>query len=296
MIDPSWFLGEVVNISDDPEKLGRVRVKVYSKHDTIKNDEDLIWSHVMMPTTSESLRGVGLTPSLAVGSKVVGFYADGSSMRVSIITGTLLFNPLEDSGSSEHSLSYLARGKNSVTKSKIGFEEPATSFAAEYPFNRVLQTKSGHVIEVDDTSGNERIHVYHKAGSYIEMNKDGQITIVSTGNMIEIVGSDKLIEVKGNAKIAVEGDLDASVIGNATIACAGNLFLGSLGNLSISAGEHLTLSAGTGITLKSPAGVVTTGSLSVSGSLSSSTGATGSFATPTGKIVSVAKGLVTQVQ
>jgi len=42
-----------------------------------------------------------------------------------------------------------------------------------YPNVNVVETSSGHVIEYDDTSGNERIRLYHTSGSYMEMRPDG---------------------------------------------------------------------------------------------------------------------------
>lgn len=296
MLNTYWFIGEVVNIKDDPERLGRVRVKVYQDHDLLIKNEDLIWSHVMLPTTSESLNGIGQTPTLNIGSRVIGFYPDGENGRVSIIIGTMLFNPKNDSGSSEHSLSFLARGRNSIDQRKIGLEEPDSSYAAEYPFNRVLQTKSGHVVELDDTDGEERIHVRHKGGSYVEINKDGRITIVSVDDTINIVGGDNVIEVKGDARLAVEGNLNASVIGNTNITSAGNLYVGALGNLELSGADSIILSAGNGVTIRAPGGLVTTGAISSLTSISAAMGATGTFTTPTGKTVSVNKGLVAQIK
>lgn len=296
MMDPKWFIGEVVDIEGDPEKLGRVRIKIFQKHDFIKKADDFVWSHVMMPTTSESLNGVGQTPSFAIGTRVVGFYADGDSQRVSVITGTLLFNPLDDTGSTEHSLSFMARGTNAIDKQKIGYEEPESAFGAEYPYNKVTQTKSGHVIEIDDTPGEERIHVYHKAGAYVEINKEGRISISTPSDSIEIVGKNKSIEIKGDAKISVEGNLDASVIGEVRITSASNLYVGALGDLELSAAKDITISAGNGVTIRGPGGIVTTGSVTSLGTGSFGTGATGSFSTPTGKIVSVAKGVVVGIK
>jgi hypothetical protein len=296
MIDPKWFIGEVIDFENDPERLGRVKVKIYQKHDMLSSPDQFVWSHVMMPTTSESLKGVGQTPSFALGTRVVGFFTDGKSERVPVITGTLLFNPIEDTGSAEHSLAFTARGRNDIEKKKIGYEEPDSSFAAEYPYNKVTRTKAGHVIEVDDTPGKERIHVYHKAGAYVEINKEGTISISTPKNSLEIVGGDKVLEVKGDCRVLVEGDLDASVMGNTRISSVGDLYVGCAGNMELSAVGGLTISAGGGILLKSDAGVIATGSITTLGALSSAIGATTAFTTPTGKIVSVSKGVITKVE
>ena len=45
-----WFLGEVVNVKDDPEKLGRVKVRVFGVYDDVKED-DLPWAQIVVPVT-----------------------------------------------------------------------------------------------------------------------------------------------------------------------------------------------------------------------------------------------------
>ena len=54
-------------------------------------------------------------------------------------------------------------------------------YNARYPFNRVNQTESGHVIEIDDTPNGERINIQHMSGSFIEMHPDGSIRILNEG-------------------------------------------------------------------------------------------------------------------
>ena len=36
-------------------------------------------------------------------------------------------------------------------------------------FNKVFETESGHVQEFDDTPGQERIHTYHRSGTFHEV-------------------------------------------------------------------------------------------------------------------------------
>lgn len=76
-----WALG-VVEDRNDPEKLGRLRVRVYGYHteekDKIKT-EDLMWCPVVSPIQSSSFGGVGLSPTgILEGSTVVGFFLDRS--------------------------------------------------------------------------------------------------------------------------------------------------------------------------------------------------------------------------
>jgi hypothetical protein len=63
---------------------------------------------------------------------------------------------------------------DSVSGADVTQTEPnSTSELAIYPDSQVIETQSGHVIEIDDTTGNERIRVAHRTGSYIEIKPDG---------------------------------------------------------------------------------------------------------------------------
>ena len=93
---------------------------------------------------------------------------------------------------------------------------------SKYPYNKVTETYSGHVIEIDDTEGNERIIIRHREGSGIEMRKDGSIYISATKDRYETVGADCKIVVEGDTQIAYEGNLDMWVGGNFSLDVGGN--------------------------------------------------------------------------
>ena len=57
----------------------------------------------------------------------------------------------------------------------LSFQEPISPYNAQYPYNHVHQSESGHAIEIDDTPGSERLHWYHRSGSYREMGPKGNI-------------------------------------------------------------------------------------------------------------------------
>ena len=83
-------------------------------------------------------------------------------------------------------------------------DQPAsTQTSAKYPTNHVLETESGHYIEFDDTAGNERIHLYHKMGTYIEIDKSGNVIIKTVGNVTNIVAGNMDTYVKGNYNLSV---------------------------------------------------------------------------------------------
>ena len=87
-----WFVG-VVEDRQDPQKLGRVRVRCLGYHTEIHEDlktADLPWAHPMNPITSATISGIGQTPLGPVeGTWVVGFFSDADEAQQPIIMGTL---------------------------------------------------------------------------------------------------------------------------------------------------------------------------------------------------------------
>lgn len=286
-----WFLGIVEEIND-PKKLGRVKVRILHEDDTDVTTDDLDWAQVMTPVTSAGTDGIGETPFLKKGSRVVGFFIDGQEKQMPLIIGSIPTIPSE----ARHAIHKLARGQQVLPKKKLGEVEPDSPYKAEYPYNKVITTESGHAIELDDTPGNERVHIYHKAGAYIEINRVGQMVIKTPNDSFDLVGKNKSIFVKGNLSVQVEGNMNAVVKGNLTSATQGDVTISSNGILSLFGKGGIRLRSGGSIAMASPSGVaVTQGGLSVLGSLASGTGATGSFTTPSGKTVHVSKGIVSNI-
>lgn len=92
-------------------------------------------------------------------------------------------------------------------------QEPLSPYATQYPSNRVLKTASGHVIELDDTPGQERVHVYHRSGSYVEINADGGVISKAIANKHEIVKDKHIIHDATNRILLVDGPLGETIGG-----------------------------------------------------------------------------------
>ena len=93
------FVG-VVEDRFDPEKLGRLRVRVLGVHTSNKNKiatADLPWASCVLPTTSAGISGLGQSPSFIVeGAWVWGYFRDGNGlMQEMVIVGTLPGKPAE---------------------------------------------------------------------------------------------------------------------------------------------------------------------------------------------------------
>ena len=93
-----WFNG-VVEDRQDPQKLGRVRVRCVGLHTqdkAILPTADLPWSQVVLPTTSAGISGLGQSPAFLVeGTWVFGYFRDGADCQEPMILGTLPGVPAE---------------------------------------------------------------------------------------------------------------------------------------------------------------------------------------------------------
>jgi len=85
------------------------------------------------------------------------------------------------------------------------FEEPVTPYNAQYPYNHVHESESGHIREIDDTPNAERIHERHSSGTGYEIHPDGsKVTRVKSDNYTLTAGDD-FAHIKGNQSTTVDG-------------------------------------------------------------------------------------------
>jgi hypothetical protein len=202
----TWFIGSVVDI-DDPLLSNRVKVMPYGFYDETIDKSHLNWSTVMMPNTSSSFKGFGSNHELMVGSWVVGFFRDGPSAQDAIILG-------------------------SIASSTDGTIDIPTEAQLNPPTNKVHKTEAGHLMEVDNTSGAERIHIKHTSGTYILMHPNGDIEH-NNKNHTKITTGDDTVTITGNSNVTINGDCNLTVGGNYKADVTGNIDLNAGGNVSI---------------------------------------------------------------
>ena len=132
-----------------------------------------------------------------------------------------------------------------VKKSKTEF---ATSYSSCYPHNHVRQSESGHVEEWDDTPSAERLHRFHKAGTFEEIQPDGTRIVKVVGDNYEIVAGDKNVVItkvsgadidNGNLNITVEGDCRLLTMGSMVQEVRGNYHLNVLGDMRVKVGGNM---------------------------------------------------------
>jgi len=187
-----WFTGEVEDVQD-PKKMNRVRVRChgyYGNADEVATT-DLPWATVMMPSTSQSSKGFGRTHELEVGSWVVGFFRDGSSAQDPLVMGSIATSTADEVGPMD---------VNRTATTDIPEETQAN-----YPDNKVYKSKSGHIVEFDNTDGAERINIRHRTGSNFSIDSNGDTFVDSTASGGEIF-------IWSNSHITVNADEDIKVV------------------------------------------------------------------------------------
>lgn len=101
--------------------------------------------------------------------------------------------------------------------------ELPTQQESRYPHNNVMETKSGHIIEFDDTPGGERILIRHNTGSGVELRADGSTVMKTEANSVTSVAGSSCLIVEGEADMKFNGNLNLSVAGDLNLNVGGNI-------------------------------------------------------------------------
>lgn len=246
------FIG-VVEDRQDPMEINRVRVRMYALDTDDKSKTPtnmLVWAMVKLPTTTNN----NSPTHLPEGCTVTGYFLDGRDMQQPIVDGILTGMAREgldkrsegftDPRASlegfpqnpektrvkagDNLVSGLWRGVGSFingiknTLRKVGstgaggamVQEPPQSYATKYPYNHGYESESGSGYEIDDTPASERVHIFHRTGSYIEIHPDGTVVKKSTANdylvvlgtQNTIIAGDEIIVVEGSSRVRINND------------------------------------------------------------------------------------------
>ena len=99
----------------------------------------------------------------------------------------------------------------------------------------MYESESGHALEFDDTKDNERIHLYHRSGSYTEYGPQGDRS--------ERIQRNKFTVVVGDEQVYVQGDVTVFIDGNATMQIGGNFNADIGGTCTINSGGNMKFTA-----------------------------------------------------
>jgi hypothetical protein len=102
----------------------------------------------------------------------------------------------------------------SVPISSNSWSPPLNGNESVYPFNSVHKSRSGHIHEIDDTLGAERIHRQHKSGTSETFDATGSRTLTILGDDWITIVKDGHLYIGGKASITIMGDCQTTVEGN----------------------------------------------------------------------------------
>jgi len=207
-------------------------------------------------------RGFGLDKGLDTAPKIyesrdISYIGKGSSITEPTLTEDMLpYYPLYTdksdlsklAGSTDETGLHAGRDIiKDILPSKKEIKSPAKPV---YPYNKVLQSESGHVIEVDDTPSAERIAIEHRSGTFQEIHPDGsQVTRVVNDNYT-IICRDEEVFVGGKVNIKVLGDAKIETIGKIELKSFSDGKIDITGKLDIESGGDLTLKSAKDVIVK----------------------------------------------
>lgn len=207
--------GVVVNNSD-PKGAGRCQVRIFGVYDELP-DAQIPWAHYADPFMFGD-RGIGGCFIPTVGSKVWCFFEEGN-----------------------HTSPVYFAGAPSALDLPVGASETPGEGTVQYPNNRLFRSASGHMIELDDSPGSERVRIRHRSGTETTMYANGDVvervvgnhTRIVNGSMTEVVVGDVIQQYGGNRREEVTGDALTLVNGNSGIMSGGNSSYLSGGSMTI---------------------------------------------------------------
>lgn len=130
------------------------------------------------------------------------------------------------------------------------WEQPNIPYAAQYPHNHVRQTESGHVVELDDTAGGERIHVYHKMGTFVEIDNNGTMVRKIVGDNYEIIERNGNIYIGGQCNLTVSGSINIYAYGETNVESEGDVTVIGHNDISVTATGNMDLVSAETLTMK----------------------------------------------
>jgi len=91
------------------------------------------------------------------------------------------------------------------------WDQPEIPYGAVYPKNHVYESEGGHIREMDDTIGVERIHERHTSGTGYEISPDGtKVTKVVKDNY-NIITNDEYCHIQGTSRQTIDKGLRVRV-------------------------------------------------------------------------------------
>jgi hypothetical protein len=211
-----------------------------------------------IPISNSSTNGfsdpVGQYPKAALGGK-----PDINPLAIGVNSPNIQNDPTSQ-GANQDTLSTGASpvAKNALRKKDVpkagrnggSWSQPETPYAARYPYNKVTASESGHVTEIDDTPGAERIHTAHKSGTFQEIGPNGTQVTRIVGDNYTIIDSNGYILIEGRANVHVAGECNVMIMGDANLTMNGKVNMDVHNDFNLNVAGHFGLSVGGGIFIR----------------------------------------------
>lgn len=280
------FYRAVVEDNNDPDKLGRVRVRIWGLHSEEKNKtqtdgiptNELPWAEPCLPIMEGGISGFGMFGIPVQGSHVMVFFENGHLEQpryFATMPGKPTKTPNIRNGFNDPDGNYptsarigesdyhrLSRGESDSTlvttkndNREVGiaeadggtWDEPTSPYNAQYPHNFVFTTHGGLTLEFDSTPGSKRFHIYHPSNTYIECDNDGNLVIKNNANKYDISKGDRKEYVVKDHGMTVDGDQKLFVGGDKSDEVRGDFGQTITGSISQETEAGISQTAGTGI-------------------------------------------------
>jgi GH24 family phage-related lysozyme (muramidase) len=147
----------------------------------------------------------------------------------------------------------LAREKAVLTAAGKTWDQAHIPYNASYPYNHVFMTESGHIMEFDDTQYSERVHIYHKSGTFTEIDANGTQVNRIVGDNYEILERNGHVYIKGTMDVTIDGDHNVKVNNAMNLEVVGNVNMKVTGNMNVDVAGTYNLKA-SGINLETHTG------------------------------------------
>lgn len=216
----------VIENNKDPLKAGRCKIRVFGIHslnkiatatDGIPTD-DLPWAQPALSLIEGSISKYGFFGVPLQGSHVFLFFENGNILQPRYFA-TVPAIPTEKPNSNK------------------GFSDPDGIYPevlnvpdwdtrnGEYPHNVVLSVHSGHYFEFDSTPDNERIKIFHRTGTYVEIDKDGNIFLNGVKNQTDTITDNRTATIGGKWTVNITGETNINCTGSITIESSNSITL-----------------------------------------------------------------------
>jgi len=159
----------------------------------------------------------------------------------------------------------LAREKAVLTAGGKTWNQAHIPYNASYPYNHVFMTESGHIMEFDDTQHSERVHLYHKSGTFTEIDANGTQVNRIVGDNYEILERNGHVYIKGTMDVTIDGDHNVKVNNALNLQVVGNVNMNVTGNMNVDvAGTYNVKAAGINLeTHTNPVNILSANSVNV---------------------------------